>query len=240
MVNIVIFDDNQENATDLHEQVERLLPSSCDHRITEVTSLDSLMDMLATKRHIDLFITDIVMPEGQPSGIDVVRRLFPPSSGTQVIYASGYLDQALEVYPTNHLYFLLKPVGDEKLAEALALALSAVNRQRPRMFHVKVGHKEQLIQASTIVYLSSNLRKVTVCCRDYQLETYARLDELMPQLPDEFVRCHRSFIVNLTYAVSLDKDSITLYDGTSIPVSRRRAKEVQRALLARITGRPQA
>lgn len=240
MVNIVIFDDIQENAADLHEQVEHLLPSSCDHLITEVTTLDTLIDMLTAGRRIDILISDIMMPEGQPSGIDVVRRLFPPSSGTQVIYVSGYLDQALEVYPTNHLYFLLKPVDDEKLVEALALALSAVGRQQPRMFRIKIGHQEQLIHPSTIIYLESNLRKVTVCCRDSQLETYAKLDDLMPQLPDGFVRCHRSFIVNLAYVVSLDKDAITLYDGTSIPVSRRRAKEVQRTLLARITGRSQA
>lgn len=240
MVNIVIFDDIQENAADLHERVEHLLPSGCDYNIAEVASLDALTDMLAVGRHIDLLITDIVMPEGQPSGIDIVRCLFPPSSGTQVIYVSGYLNRALEVYPTNHLYFLLKPVDDEKLAEALALALSAIGRQQPRMLHIRIGHQEQLIRPSTIVYLESNLRKVTVYCKKSQLETYAKLDDLMLQLPDGFVRCHRSFIVNLAYVVSLDKNTITLYDGTSIPVSRRRAKEVQRALLARITGRSQA
>ena len=240
MVNIVIFDDNQKSATDLHEQVERLIPLNCDHHITEVVSLDALLEMLAAGQYIDLFISDIVMPEGQPSGIDVVRRLFPPNSGTQVIYVSGYLDQALEVYPTNHLYFLLKPVDDEKLAEALTLALSAVDRQRPRMIRIKIGHREQLIHPSTIVFLESNLRKVTVFCKNAQFETYAKLNDLMTQLPEGFVRCHRSYIVNLAYVMSLDMDIITLFDGTNIPVSRRRSKEVQHALLAHITGRSQS
>lgn len=240
MTNIVILDDDPASAASLHEQVSRVLPEDRTCSITEVATFDALTDILSAKQRVDILITDIMMPEGQPSGIEIVRWLFPPSSRTQVIYVSGYLDQALEIYPTNHLYFLLKPIDEEKLAEALALALSAIDRQRPAMLRIKVGHKEQLIHTSTITYLSSNLRKVTVCCRDRQYETYAKLDDLMPQFPDGFVRCHRSFIVNLAYATALERDVIRLHDGTEIPVSRRRAKEVQHALLARITGRSQA
>ena len=237
MTNIVILDDDPTSAEDLCETVERLLPENYLHRTITVTSFDELTSILSAKERVDLLITDIVMPDGQPTGIDIVRRLFPPSSGTQVIYVSGYLDQALEVYPTNHLYFLLKPLDEEKLAEALALALSAVKRKKPSMLRIKVGHREQLIRASTIVYMSSNLRKVTIHCRERSFETYARLDDLIEQLPDGFVRCHRSFVVNLAYVASLEDDTIELHDGTELPVSRRRAKEVQRALLARISGR---
>lgn len=237
MISIVILDDTPQSAVDLREQVERLLPEGLPHRIATLTRLDSLRALLTARERIDLLITDIIMPAGQPSGIDIVRNLFPQGTGTQVIYVSGYLEQSLEVYPTNHLYFLLKPVEDARLKEALDLALSAIERNQPSMLRIKYGHKEQLINTATISYLSSNLRKVTVHCKAGQLETYAKLDDLMPQLPDGFVRCHRSYVANLAYAVSLQEDSIQLNDGTTLPVSRRRAKEVQHALLAHISGR---
>ena len=237
MISIVILDDIPQSAEDLRTQVERILPKGLPHRIITLTTLASLKAVLAAKEQIDILITDIIMPAGQPNGIDIVRSLFPQGSGTQVIYVSGYLEQSLEVYPTNHLYFLLKPVEEERLKEAIDLALSTIERQRPSMLRIKMGHKEQLINTATIVYLSSNLRKVTVHCKTNQFETYAKLDDLMPQLPECFVRCHRSYIVNLTYAVSLKEDSIQLYNGVTLPVSRRRAKEVQHALLARISGR---
>lgn len=237
MISIVIFDDNPQSAADLCAQVELLLPGSLPHRTTTLTTLASLKAFLAAKEQIDILISDVIMPDGQPSGIDIVRTLFPEGSGTQVIYVSGYLEQSLEVYPTNHLYFLLKPVEQDRLKEALDLALSAIDRRRPSMLRIKMGHKEQLINTATIVYLSSNLRKVTVHCKTNKFETYAKLDDLMSQLPECFVRCHRSYIVNLTYAVSLKEDSIQLYNGITLPVSRRRAKDVQHALLARISGR---
>lgn len=237
MTNIVILDDDRENASDLSERVDLTLSDGRPHHITVVSTFDELADTLASREQVDIFITDIVMPEGQPSGIEVVRRYFPASSGTQVIYVSGYLDQALEVYPSNHIFFLLKPIDNAKLEEALNLALSSIERSKPTMLRVKSGHKEKLVNVTSIRYLRSNLRKVTIFCRNDEIETYARLDEVSSQLPSEFVRCHRSYVVNLAQVSSLQEDHALLHDGTHVPVSRRRVKDVQRALLAYITGR---
>jgi len=237
MANIVILDDDPENAADLYEKVGRLLGSNHSHHIRIISTFRELVDILMSKERVDVLITDIVMPEGQPSGIDIVRRLFPTGSSTQVIYVSGFLDQALEVYPSNHLFFLLKPVDDNKPEEALDLALSSAERSRPYMLRIKVSHKERLVNAATISFLRSELRKITIFTKSGNIETYAKLDDLAPQLPDSFVRCHRSYIVSLAYASSLQEDRVLLRDGTRIPVSRRRAKDVQRALLAYITGR---
>ena len=236
MVSIVILDDEPESASDLHEAVERLLPASLQHRITVLSTFNDLVSLTLSKERIDILITDIIMPEGQPSGIDIVRRLFPKGCGTQVIYVSGYLDKALDVYPTNHIYFLLKPVNEGKLKEALTLALDTIASSRPPMLRIKVGRKERLINTTTISYLRSELRVVTIHCGDSEVETYAKLSDLAPQLPDSFVRCHRSYIINLAQTVSLQEDHVLLRDGTQIPISRRRAKDVQRALLSYIAG----
>jgi DNA-binding LytR/AlgR family response regulator len=237
---IVVFDDELESSTILRQMVDGLLSQEMNYDIIEINDLSSLARFLKDGNRVDILVTDIVMPESSVDGIEVVKRLFPAESGTQVIYVSGYIDQSLEVYPSNHLYFLLKPVDEDRLREALSLALAALNRRRPTMVCIKVGRREQLINTSTITYLSSDLRKVTVNCRDAtKHETYARLDELQPQLPVNSVRCHRSYIVNLAFISSLDERMLTLVDGTQIPVSRRRVKEVQRALLERISGRSQ-
>ena len=238
MLNIVIFDDEPESTCELRRLTDQALPHSSNHHILEVNTLDELTALLLANDPIDILIADIVMPKGQPSGIDVVRRLFPPESGTQVIYVSGYLDKSLDVYPTNHVYFLLKPVDPNKLGEALSIAIRALGRRQPTMLRIKIGHKVQLINTASITHLASNLRKATIYCKNTdQYETYARLDDLQPQLPASFIRCHRSYIVNLSYVASLRENFVTLHDGTQIPVSRRRAKDVQRALLARISGR---
>lgn len=232
MAFIVLFDDDTHALRTLRSLVEQHLPQGVAFDILEATSLDELKAIIASGTHIDILISDIIMPDSQMTGIQVVQQLFPPESGTQVIYTSGHLEQATEVYATSHVYFLLKPVDPHKLQDALEKACIALGRRHPAMLRIKTGHQEQLINASTILYLESVLHKAIVHTRSQTFETYAKLDDLYEQLPPGFSRCHRSFIVNLSCVSSLKEDTVQLYDGTVLPVSRRRSRSVQRDLLA--------
>lgn len=234
---IVIFDDQPESIEELRGLLSEAIPESVPHRVLEARSLPELRSILNSDTQIDILLADIIMPEGQPSGIQVVQRLFPPESGTQIIYVSGYINQAPEVYVTDHLYFLLKPVEVAKLDHALGKALSALAHRQPTMLRIKVGHKLQLVNTARISHLESDLHKVRVHTRSQTFETYTKLDSLMPQLPSSFTRIHRSYAVNLAYVASLGENELRLHDGTILPISRRRAKAVQHDLMAYIAGR---
>ena len=235
MVNVTIFDDEVENLSRTRALVEQCMPCGVDFHIQEAHTLEQLRAIQSSQTHIDILITDVVMPEGQPSGIDIVATLFPPSSGTQVIYTSGHLEQAPEVYRTAHLYFLLKPLDPQKLRDALTKACDVVRASRPKHVRIKDGHNEQLINTSTIRYMESRLHKVYVHCGTTTHQTYAKLDDLQAQVDDlAFTRCHRSFLVNLAYVRALKESELLLHDDTIIPVSRRRLKQVQHDLLAYI------
>lgn len=56
------------------------------------------------------------------------------------------------------------------------------------------------------------------------IEVYGRLAEVARQLPsNRFVRCHKSYLVNLAYVAELGAHELTLDDATVLPVSRRAA-----------------
>ena len=239
MRTLLLFDDDLQSTTRLRGLVEAYMPADVPFTILEASDLSALKRILATDIQPDILLADIVMPEGQPSGIDVVRQLFPPESGTQVIYVSGYLEMAPEVYATPHLYFLLKPVDPEKLSEALERACASLARRKPNMLRIKTGYKDRLINVSTITYLESSAHKVTVHCRGTSFETYAKLEDLLASLPRTFSRCHRSFAVNLAYVSSLDEDEVMMHDGTRSPVSRRKSRQTQRDLLIYLSTRTQ-
>ena len=231
MTTIVLFDDDPRSIAVLRKLVEERLPAGEPCSILEATSLDELQALLAEGTQVDILITDIVMPDGEPSGIEVVQRFFPAGSGTQVIYVSGYLEQAPEVYQTSHLYFLLKPIDADRLEDALNRAFTCLSASRPPMLRIKSGHKAYLINTATIMYLSNMKHRVTIHCRKQNFETYTHLDDLQEQLPAGFSRCHRSYLVNLAYVSSLKESEVILHDGTTLPVSRRRARQTQHDLL---------
>ena len=141
MITIAICDDDTHSLSCIHKLVEQALPEGLPHVIIDACGPQELHDLVCAGTQVDVLFCDVIMQEGQPTGIQMVSQLFPPESGTQVIYVSGYLQQALEVYVTKHVYFLLKPIDPERLADALNRALAQLSRTRPVMLRIKVGHK---------------------------------------------------------------------------------------------------
>jgi len=49
--------------------------------------------------------------------------------------------------------------------------------------------------------------------------THMTFDKILDMLPDNFIRIHRSYVVNMLFAVSVERKSVNLPDGTRLPVS---------------------
>ena len=56
---------------------------------------------------------------------------------------------------------------------------------------------------------------------------YGKLDHLERQLPDQFLRCHKSFLVNMDRIRNFEKHQIELESGRMVDVSRSRLKEAR-------------
>ena len=122
---LLALEDNEE-----YQKVLRSMLSKYPGRsrldvdiISGVTTFEALM---ASDDRIDIFITDIDLGEGNPSGIELVRRYFPAGSPTKVIYISGHVEFCTSVYQTEHTYFLWS--GKEKLDFLLRILKRIVAR----------------------------------------------------------------------------------------------------------------
>jgi hypothetical protein len=85
-----------------------------------------------------------------------------------------------------------------------------------------------LIPLGDIEYFESNLRKLMVVTGHAKYEIYQKLSEVeSTDLPD-FVRCHKSFLVNLNHVKVMKNSQIELYSGKLIPVAQRRSTHVEK------------
>ena len=73
-----------------------------------------------------------------------------------------------------------------------------------------------------IYYFESSRKKIYIRLQSEEYSYYDTLEQLLEHLPEDFVRCHRSFIVNKKKVVryTAAENLIRLEDGTEIPVSR--------------------
>ena len=78
------------------------------------------------------------------------------------------------------------------------------------------------IPYSKIYYIEVRGKKIYVRLKEKEYSKYETMDNMMKQLPDDFIRCHRSFVVNKTYITRLkiSENTIYLQDDIMVPLSR--------------------
>ena len=120
-------------------------------------------------------------------------------------------------------------------------AITAIFPQKPSPFltnyiTVKIDDCWYPIKHSEVIYLETQLRKTFV--KTMHREGYHRLNLSDLELflaSDSFIRCHRSYIVNIDFIEEIQPDShstflLIMKDGTRIPVSQRYASYFRRSL----------
>ena len=180
---------------------------------------------------------DIALGSDGCDGIEAVRRFAPEGCGTQVVYVTGYSEYCTKVYQTEHVYFLVKPVIQADLNDALGKALANLERAVSCPIAVQAGGTVHALVPKEISYIESDRRKVRIHQGGEVIEAYASLAELADQLPSSFVRCHKGFLVNMECIAALQSADVRLHSGELVPLSQRKRPAVRESFIAYLQGK---
>ena len=87
-----------------------------------------------------------------------------------------------------------------------------------------------MVDPSQIEYVESERRKVHLhTVSGDSVETYATLGQMLDMLPESFVQCHKSYLVNMACIEELRTGNVLLRSGREVPVSQRQRKGVRDA-----------
>ncbi|MBQ9015139.1 MAG: response regulator transcription factor [Firmicutes bacterium] len=169
----------------------------------------------------DLFFMDIEFEEG-PEGISLAKQMNERFPSCQIIYLTNYLHYALDVYQTEHIWYVLKPQLADRLPEVFQkLEQLEEDRRKDLVIHASDGTIVRLA-CGEILFMERQSRLTCIRTQSGSFRTRARIPELEKMLPGRtFARCHNSFIVNLPHIREIHAKSLLLDDGTEIIISRR-------------------
>lgn len=173
----LIADDEEGPREQLRSALARLWP---ELRIVAASEngVDAWDDYL--EHEPALCFLDIRMPG--LSGLDVARRLSVLAEPPQVVFVTAFGDHALSAFEAGAIDYVLKPVEDARLAQALqrirsrAVAgppdlqhlvqrLLPVARPAPRPIQASLGRETRLIAPEDVVYFESDNRYTRVVHR---------------------------------------------------------------------------
>lgn len=192
----------------------------------------------------DLLFLDIDMPG--INGFEVLKAI--GTEYMQCIFVTAHQQYAIKALKMNAADYLLKPVDEVELVEAVRKVLkkseqkektdhqallSSLKLQSPRI-HVSTGKGVQFLHCEQILYIQADGNYCTIFLeKGKKLTTVRKIHEFEEILRPytSFARIHKSYLVNLEKVDEYLKEGIVcLGDGSIIPVSRK-YKEVLKELL---------
>lgn len=232
--------------------LEQLLGAHADIEIIAACRDGAEVQSALRSRPVDLLLLDIRMPE--LSGLDVAALLgtAPPC----VVFVTAHEAFGVPAFERDATDYLLKPVTQSRLDRALdrvrARLATEHDAARYRSLDTgskaaapgpadrliaRVGDRDVIIPVEEIDLISADDVYAVVHSGGRRYLLRRPLDELERMLSSErFLRVHRSFIVPVSRVAAVRRSNgsllLELVDGTTVPVSRRRRRQV-----ARLTGR---
>jgi len=227
MIRTLIVDDERLARSELR----RLLAAHPEVEIVgEAANAEDAVQQI-TALQPDLLLLDVQMPGG--SGFDLLQAL---DAAPDVIFTTAFDQYALRAFEVNALDYLQKPIQAHRLASALQRAAQRLGgpaapqlASRPQKLFIKDGDHCWFVGLDQIRLFESEGNYTRVHFSAHQPLMLRSLNQLEQRLdPARFFRASRRHIVNLDYVTQMAPSesgglSLTLEDGQSVDVSRRRA-----------------
>lgn len=173
----------------------------------------------------DVVFLDIDMPE--ISGFDIAESI---NENTLIVFVTTHDELVYSSLKFRPFRFIRKAYIESELPETLTAVNAEISKRNAgRKFPLKTKTGEVFLDAGNIEYIEiyGHWLRVSIFGGE-ALECYGSLGALEEQLSAlDFVRVHKSYLVNLRYIFSIEKTQIILDDKTMIPLSRYKAAEVK-------------
>lgn len=205
--------------------------------VAECDNAMKAMEILRTTK-VDLMFLDIQMP--QVNGLEFLRSVRNPPA---VIIISAYKEYALDGFDLDVIDYLLKPVTFERFLKSIDKFYSVhVHPEKVELrgntaagedafLYVKEGKKVVKLYINDIVFIEGLSEYVKINTPDKRIVSKLSLTNLMDELPPEqFLRVHKSYIVNVRHIHSFTANTIDLPEKKMIPIGRSYKNAVLKAL----------
>lgn len=229
MINIAICDEMENSRKYLEDLVrEYFVTLSYDINIINFTSGEQLINhYLYGKSIIDIIFFDI--NQGQDNGIEIAKRIREVDTLVKVVFTSTSGEYALASFCIFPFNYLTKPINKELLFKVLSHAVCLIDKEKQKSIVIKFENEIHTIFFKDIKYIESYSKKINIYTQKGILSFNSKLDEVERKINDKrFLRCHKSFLVNMDYVSKVEEYSFVLFDNSKVPIKQRELSNIKK------------
>jgi len=233
MIKVAICDDDLL----LLDGINHLFEQYCEKRNRKIdcAAFHSSLELLAEIEkgiRFDIILLDIIMP-GE-NGINTAKEIRQYDNVVKIIFLTSSTEFGVQSYTVGAFYYQLKPVEEDSFFRLMDSAISECEKVEQKSLILRCKSGLTRLDLDRLEYCEVIGRTLLFHIENGNiLESMGSLDELCTQLAqqDNFLRPHRSFLINMEYVQSISYKAIVMDSLAEIPIPHGKCSEVKNKYL---------
>ena len=209
MLNFIICDDNQNILDKLSNILEDIFTkNSFDAKIIFKSTEAKNVYTFVKSNKVDVLILDINL-KSKMSGLELAQKVREFNKDCYLIFTTGHLEYAMMAYKVKTFDYLAKPITYERLEDTIIRLFDDVHGLPKK--YIKIDNKNTLIDESEIQYIKRDGMKLIFHTEERDYEAYSSFNKIQLNLPNNFIRCHKSYVANINNIKNFEPTTNTIY-----------------------------
>jgi DNA-binding LytR/AlgR family response regulator len=235
-ISIAICEDSESDASKLRRLIE-LSSISADVHTYESTTvfLESFRPGFFQLVFLDIYFGSLDT-DGSADGVEAAKKIREADADVWIVFTTSSPDYAIFGYKVRADRYITKPLDEQEVLSLLGRAATHFSRLSDELV-VTVNRKDRSIRLRDIRYVEAHNKQCVIYLQDETVATYTTIDELekLLRLPS-FLRCHRSYIVNMAHIETAGRDFV-MRGGGVVYISHSNQWKIRKAYLGYVARR---
>lgn len=164
---------------------------------------------------------------GEVNGISVARKMRENGNNARLLFTDTTENHAMDAFGVMADGYLTKPISYEDFSNAMNRFLHRFAKESDTI-EIRAERSKVKLHTAEILFAESSGHSVTIYCKKGTYKTTLSMNELLGQIREvtSFLNCGRSYLVNMKYIRTMEKEVIEMDDGHTIPIPVRLRKEL--------------
>lgn len=213
MLHFVLCDDNVQVLDRLEKTLQSIFTKDdIDAQVVYKSKTPEEVINYIDNNDTDVLILDINL-RSNISGCDVANIVRKKNKNIYIIFLTGHLEYGLLAYKYKTFDYLAKPVTDERLEETILRLVDDTIESHAKFIKL---NNNTILKQDDINYIKKDGMKLVFCTSSKTYEIYSSFSKIQSCLPDNFIRCHKSYIININNVTNLNGNNIVMFDHNAI------------------------
>ena len=227
-MNIAVLEDNPADRSALCAYIGTYCRErSFAARIESFATGEALLRAF-TAGAFGLLFLDVFLPG--MSGVDAARKIREADRDCMMVFITESPDFAMEGFMVQAAGYVVKPINQAKMSNAMH-ACRFVFEQNSRAIELPVSGEDVLISVADLIYVEVFDKEAVFHMKRGNLKTRLPLETVEKRLGGvPFLRCNRSYIVNMNYVDDMLDDDFLMRNGDLVPIRKNNRKQIRMAV----------